>query len=198
MNQVASDETLVREHLSGQAGAFEELFRRHRNRVYSLCYHVLGNPEDAADAAQDAFLSAYRSLGGFKGKAAFSTWLHRVAVNAALDLARRRSHTATVPLDPKLHADSTGDHARATETALVVAHALAGLPLEFRAAVVLRDVQALSYEEAAAALDTPVGTAKSRVHRGRAMLAEALEEFRSGGRITPSAAGGNSPTPKDI
>jgi RNA polymerase sigma-70 factor (ECF subfamily) len=145
-----TDEELLASHLRGDQRAFGQLVSRHERRVYGICLRMLGNREDAQDAAQDAFLSALRRASTFREAAAFSTWLYRIAVNAATD------------------------HGDAVATAVTVQAALARIPEEFRAAVVLCDLLRLPYAEAAAVLEVPVGTVKSRVFRGRLALAGEL------------------------
>jgi RNA polymerase sigma-70 factor (ECF subfamily) len=172
----APDGELVRRFLAGDAGAATELITRHERRVYAVCLRVLGNPDDAADAAQDALLAMIRKLDGFRGEAAFTTWLYRVAMNVCYDHLRRaqrrpvlrRTDDAPAP-EPALD-----DHADAVAGAHDVAAALAQVPEDFRVAIVLADVQDMPYDEIAKVLDLPVGTVKSRVHRGRIALARAL------------------------
>ncbi len=170
------DEELVRRYLGGDATAFAELVRRHETRVYNLCFRLLGNREDARDAAQDTFLSLVRKLKGFRGEAAFSTWLYRVTANACHDaLRRRRRQPRTLELVQEGPAEPAADDdpSRAGDAA-DVQRALLQVPEEFRAAVVLHDVQDLEYAEIATILGIPVGTVKSRIHRGRVALARAL------------------------
>jgi RNA polymerase sigma-70 factor (ECF subfamily) len=169
-----NDRELVRRHLAGDANAFNELARRHEKRVYNLAYRMLGRPDDARDAAQEAFLAAYRRLSAFRGDAAFSTWLYRITVNACYDVLRRRARD---PEPAEIEDRDTGspDPADRTATAVDVQRALLRVPDEFRAALVLHDVQDLPYEDIAEILGVPVGTVKSRLHRGRVALARALE-----------------------
>jgi len=174
-----TDEELLASHLRGDRRAFGQLVSRHERRVYGICLRMLGNREDAQDAAQEAFLSALRRASTFRQAAAFSTWLYRIAVNAATDQARRRARTRTVPLEPDdagvpVPAHDPTDHGEVVATAVTVQAALAGIPDEFRAAVVLCDLLRLPYAEAAVVLDVPVGTVKSRVFRGRLALADEL------------------------
>jgi RNA polymerase sigma-70 factor, ECF subfamily len=169
------DEDLVRRFRGGEPGAFTELVRRHQQRVYSLCLRVLGDPDAAEDAAQETFLTVLRKLEGFRGDAAFTTWLHRVAVNACYDelrRKRRRPMLHTVVEDGPEHEPGppTEDVAGTRDAAA----ALATIPEEFRVALVLADVQDLPYERIAEVLEVPVGTVKSRVHRGRIALAKAM------------------------
>jgi RNA polymerase sigma-70 factor (ECF subfamily) len=176
----APDAELVRRFLAGDAQAFTELVTRHERRVYALCLRVLGNAEDAADATQDTLLSVVRKLEGFRGDAAFTTWLHRVAMNVCYDHLRRAQRRPVLHrvLDDELPPHEAGppvpDHADAIADEHLVAAALAQVPEDFRIAIVLADMQDLPYEEIAKVLDLPLGTVKSRVHRGRLALARAL------------------------
>ncbi len=176
----APDAELVRRFLAGDAQAFTELVTRHERRIYSLCLRVLGNAEDAADATQDTLLSVVRKLEGFRGDAAFTTWLHRVAMNVCYDHLRRAQRRPVLHrvLDDELPAHEAGppvpDHADAIADEHLIAAALAEVPEDFRIAIVLADMQDLPYEEIAKVLDLPLGTVKSRVHRGRLALARSL------------------------
>jgi RNA polymerase sigma-70 factor, ECF subfamily len=175
------DEQLVRRHLEGDPRAFEELVVRHRTRIYNTCLRVLGDPEDAQDAAQETFLSALRTLDRFRGDAALTTWLHRIAVNACYDRLRRKRREPMLHLE--LDPDDASrpdpgpphpDHADEVAGTADVAAALARVQAEFRVAIVLADVQDLPYEQIARILGVAVGTVKSRVHRGRIALAREL------------------------
>jgi RNA polymerase sigma-70 factor, ECF subfamily len=172
-----SDEALLAAHLRGDPQAFGALVARHERRIYGLCLRILGNREDAEDAAQEAFLAALRRAATFRRAAAFSTWLYRIAVNAATDQARRRGRARLTPLDPEdagQAADPAGDLGEAVTAAVTVQTALTRVPEEFRVAVVLCDLYRLPYADAAQILEVPVGTVKSRVFRGRLSLAEHL------------------------
>jgi len=171
-----SDEELLRAHVAGDTEAFGEIVRRHRDRLWAVALRTMGDREDAADALQEALISAYRSAHRFRGDAAVTTWLHRIVVNACLDRVRRRAARPTVPLvdtepSPVAPVDS--------DTALDVRAALARLPVEQRAALVLVDVQGYSVAEAAVILDVAEGTVKSRCARGRARLAALLGYLRN-------------------
>ena len=172
----APDGELVRRFLAGDAGAATELITRHERRVYAVCLRVLGNPDDAADAAQDALLAMIRKLDGFRGDAAFTTWLYRVSMNVCYDHLRRAKRRPVLRRDDDAPAPEPAleDHAEAVAGAHDVAAALARVPEDFRVAIVLADVHDLPYDEIAKVLDLPVGTVKSRVHRGRIALAKAL------------------------
>lgn len=186
----SDDRELVRRYLAGDAGAFTTLVERHQARVYSVCLRVTGNAEDAADATQEAFISALRKLGQFRGDAAFTTWMHRVAINACYDLLRKRSRQPMLHLadDDDLPTPEPGppapDHADEVVGTHDAAAALAMVPEEFRIALVLADVQDLPYEQIGRILDVPIGTVKSRVFRGRIALARAMGVEREPGAVS--------------
>ncbi len=172
-----SDEALLAAHLRGDPRAFGELVARHERRIYGLCLRILGNREDAEDATQEAFLAALRKAASFRRAAAFSTWLYRIAVNAATDQARRRGRARLAALDPEdagLAVAPGGELGEVVASAVAVQTALAQVPEEFRVAVVLCDLYRVPYADAAQILEVPVGTVKSRVFRGRLALAEQL------------------------
>ena len=174
---IPSDEALLAAHLRGDPRAFGELVARHERRIYGLCLRILGNREDAEDAAQEAFLAALRKAASFRRAAAFSTWLYRIAVNAATDQARRRGRARLAALDPEdagLAVAPGGELGEVVASAVAVQTALAKVPEEFRVAVVLCDLYRVPYADAAQILEVPVGTVKSRVFRGRLALAEQL------------------------
>lgn len=175
-----SDAELLAAHVAGERYAFEELFFRHHHQLSRLARLTSRCPEDAADALQDAMLSAHRSAGSFRHEAAVSSWLHRIVVNACLDrLRRNRNHrTAVLEEDTCAVADRTAQ----VETAIVVRHALTRLPAEQRTAVIAVDMQGYSIADTARRLGVPEGTVKSRCARGRTRLAALL-----GGRSTCGA-----------
>lgn len=176
-----SDAELIERTRTGDAGAFDGLIERYQDRVYNLCYRLCPNHADAADLTQTAFLKALESLSRFEARSNFFTWLYRIAANEALSLRRQRRRRPSVSLD------SVDDDRRAAEPALEESSAIATridqadlmkrleaaleqLDDEFRVAVVLRDVEDMDYSEIADVLGVPVGTVKSRIHRGRMML----------------------------
>jgi RNA polymerase sigma-70 factor (ECF subfamily) len=174
------DEDLIHRYLGGDVQAFGVLVERHERRVYNLALRMTGREEDARDATQDAFLSALRKLKGFRGEAAFTTWLYRVTVNACYDLLRKRQrapllHERPPGEGPPVPEPASPDHADLVDLSLDVRSALLEVPPDFRAVLILCDAQDLPYEEAAAILGVPVGTVKSRLHRGRAALGRALD-----------------------
>ena len=173
------DEELIRRFRAGDASAFTALVERHQRRVYALCLRVLGDHDSASDVAQDTFLTVLRKLDGFRGEAAFTTWLHRVTMNACYDELRRARRRPMLHVAPDEGAEPEPglpieDHADEVGSTIDAAAALASIAEEFRIAVVLADVQDLPYERIAEILDVPVGTVKSRVHRGRVALARAM------------------------
>ena len=176
-----SDADLLRAHAAGDPEAFEELVRRHRDRLWAVAVRTTRDREEAADALQDALISAYRAAGSFRGDSAVTTWLHRIVVNACLDRMRRRQTRATVQLPeqgPHEPADSR-DRVAERDTRMVVEEALGQLPAEQRAAIVLVDVEGWSVAETAAILGVAEGTVKSRCARGRARLAVLLGHLRN-------------------
>jgi RNA polymerase sigma-70 factor (ECF subfamily) len=186
------DETLARRSASGDGDAFSELVRRHEARVYSVALRMTGREEDARDAAQDAFLTAFRKLGSFRGDSAFTTWMHRVTINASYDLLRKRARIpepVAEPAEPRDHAATRGasiDHADRIAEELDVREALAFVPEDFRAVLVLHDMQDLPLDEVATILDLPLGTVKSRCHRARVALGKVLAGERE--RMSGSGA----------
>ena len=180
-----TDHQLIADHVAGDPEAFAELLTRHRDRLWAVAVRTLGDHDEAADALQDALVSAFRGAAGFRGEAAVTTWLHRVVVNACLDRLRRRAARPTVPLPDAEPADRRDDH-RATEIRLDVRAALARLPEHQRQALVLVDMHGLSVAEAAAVLQVAEGTIKSRCARGRAALAPMLRPVAVAGN--PAAA----------
>jgi RNA polymerase sigma-70 factor, ECF subfamily len=168
-----SDRDLLRQHVQGDTEAFGVLFLRHRERLWAVALRTLGDQEEAADALQDAMISAFRRAGDFRGESAVTTWLHRIVVNACLDrLRRNKTHATTALPDDACH---VGDPTPRVDTAIVVERALMRLPVEQRAAVVAVDMQGYSVAETARMLGIPEGTVKSRCSRARARLAEALD-----------------------
>lgn len=176
------DRALLAAHVDGDPDAFGALVQLHRDRLWAVALRTLADREEAADALQDALLSAYRSAATFRGDARVTTWLHRIVVNACLDRVRRRQARPTVPLpdrggvaDPVNRRDVLAER----ETAMEVEAAIAALPVDQRVAILLVDVHGLPVEQAAAVLGVPTGTVKSRCSRGRARLALSLGHLRN-------------------
>ena len=183
------DRELVISAQAGDRSALDALLRRHYNRLFALCRRLTGHDADAADACQEALLAIVRGLPRFDARSSFGTWAYRVATNAALDELRRRRRRPAPGLPENEPARAGGrsppvDPAERTAARLDVDTALAALAPEFRAAVVLRDLCGLSYEEIAETLNVPPGTVRSRIARARAALAPLL-----GGERNPSGAG---------
>jgi RNA polymerase sigma-70 factor (ECF subfamily) len=198
------DADLLRAHVDGDPDAFAALFRRHRDRLWAVALRTIGDREEAADALQDALLSAHRAAARFRGDSLVTTWLHRIVVNACLDRVRRRQAHPTVPLPDGTNPD--GETPRGPEpaapvqdhdTALVVRQALAALPVDQRAALILVDVQGYPVLEAAQILGVAEGTVKSRCARGRARLALALRPLRQGDDGPPRQEDDGRPQRRD-
>ncbi len=199
------DETaLIQEACNGDLDAFNRLVMAYQDIVYNQAYRMMGEPDTAADAAQEAFISAYRSLRSYRG-GSFRAWLLRIVTNACYDELRRRRRHPTLSLEP---VDEEGDEiesprwmtdpgekpeetAERAELAQAIQHCLDGLPDEFRSVVLMIDVQGLDYIEAAQAVGKPLGTVKSRLARARLKLRDCLQDvwellpaaFRQGDEI---------------
>jgi RNA polymerase sigma-70 factor (ECF subfamily) len=182
-----TDADLLALHTSGDPHAFGEIVKRHRDRMWAVALRTLGDPDEAADAVQDAFVSAYRKASTFRGEAAVTTWLHRIVVNACLDRMRRKS-VRPVADDELIEASERdapmADPTTEREISLEVTAALKVLPADQRAALVLVDMMGYSVEDAAAVLGVPAGTVKSRCARGRAKLAPILSHLRNRSDLT--------------
>ncbi|MGP3964662.1 RNA polymerase sigma factor SigM [Nonomuraea sp. 3N208] len=177
-----TDAELLTAHINGDPHAFSEIVKRHRDRMWAVALRTLGDPDEAADAVQDAFVSAYRKAATFRGEAAVTTWLHRIVVNACLDRMRRKS-VRPVADDELIEAAEREtplpDQTVEREVSMEVSAALKLLPADQRAALVLVDMMGYSVEDAAQVLGVPSGTVKSRCARGRAKLAPILSHLRN-------------------
>ena len=178
------DRDLLAAHVAGNSDAFAELVRRHRDRLWAVALRTTADREEAADALQDGLISAFRRAETFRGDAQVTTWLHRIVVNACLDRMRRRKARPTEALPEEedraaeLAMEPAEDPAEVSERRTDVMAALAQLPDEQRAALVLVDMEGYSVDEAAAILGCPPGTVKSRCSRGRARLVPLLTQYR--------------------
>jgi RNA polymerase sigma-70 factor (ECF subfamily) len=180
-----SDQDLLARHVDGDPDAFAELVRRHRDRLWAVALRTLGDREEAADAVQDALVSAYRAAHTFRGQSAVTTWLHRITVNACLDRARKAASRKTSPVDDTERLEqllepheSAAAPAERNDLHRQLLEALGTLPPDQRAALVLVDMQGYPVAEAARILDVPTGTVKSRCARGRARLVPLLTHLR--------------------
>jgi len=198
-----SDSELLKLHVDGDPEAFGRLFLRHRDRLWAVAVRTLSDPEDAADALQDAMISAFRGARNFRGESAVTTWLHRIVVNACLDRMRRRSARPEVSegdeqlLDAIAASGEVGaDPAAGTEISLEVMAALRRLPHDQQVALVLVDMLDFPVAEAAEVLGVAQGTVKSRCARGRARLLPRLAHLRqqgnqsAAGTVLPAQEGG--------
>jgi RNA polymerase sigma-70 factor (ECF subfamily) len=183
---------LLRRHVNGDPHAFGALFLRHRDRLWAVAVRTLHDNDEAADALQDAMISAFRQAAAFRGDSAVTTWLHRIVVNACLDRMRRRAaRPAVTGLDEDamdaLAATTRGaaEQTDATETSIEVTAALRLLPAEQRAALVLVDMLGYSVADAAGVLGVAAGTVKSRCARGRARLLPLLSHLRLPASVPP-------------
>ena len=192
-----SDDDLLRMHVGGDPDAFGALFRRRRDRLWAVAIRTLGDPEEAADALQDAMVSALRRAGTFRGDSAVMTWLHRIVVNACLDRVRRRAAGPASgghdddALDRLAGTGRLSDPSGTTDTALDVRAALRRLVPEQQAALVLVDMLGYPVADAAEVLGVSQGTVKSRAARGRARLLPRLAHLRPGRDRRDRAAGVN-------
>ncbi|GAA2270853.1 RNA polymerase sigma factor SigM [Glycomyces scopariae] len=192
------DTELLRRHVEGDREAFGELFRRHRGRLWAVAVRTLADPEDAAEALQDAMIKAYQAAGTFRGGAAVTTWLHRIVVNACLDRIRAAGRRPTVPLpedgrEPAAVPGPAGEDPQQAALRLTVHRALAELPFDQRAVLVYIDMLGYPVDEVAAILKVRPGTVKSRASRARKRLAARLPELDPGTRSPAPGA----PAPAD-
>jgi RNA polymerase sigma-70 factor (ECF subfamily) len=183
------DEDLVRQAQGGDTRAFDELVRRYQDKVYRLSFKILRHEEDAAEALQDAFLSAYRGIGKFKAESTFSTWLYRIATNASLmKYRKRRDHHISLEqsqapgedaetLQIPDWSDHPLDNLLDRETRQVMEEGVQKLPEELRTVFVLRDIEELSNAEVSQILDLSVAAVKSRLHRARIALRDRLNRY---------------------
>ena len=183
-----SDQALLQAHVDGDPEAFGVLFARHRDRLWAVALRTMGNPEDAADGLQDGMIAAFRRAGSFRGEAAVTTWLHRVVVNACLDRIRaakiRRLEALPDDVEDRgtlvataVHDDQPDAAAEDAERRRRVLDALATLPPDQRAALVLVDMEGYPVAEVAVMLGCAEGTVKSRCSRGRTRLAGLLADL---------------------
>ena len=186
------DDVLIRAALSGEEEAFRVLMERYKSRAYHVALGIAGDPDDALDVVQEAFVKAYYNLKEFRFGANFYTWFYRLLVNQAIDRWRKSSRSQSVPLDEKwlseevsppdsvVYPKTPEDLAENRQLSDALTRAIADLPEYHRAVIMLREVDGLAYEEIAKTLDCSVGTVMSRLHYARAKLKEALKGYREG------------------
>jgi RNA polymerase sigma-70 factor (ECF subfamily) len=179
----ASDADLVARAQQGDQAAFEELVLRHQRYVYNVAYRVLGDGPEAEDVTQDAFVRAWRSLNGFRNRARFTTWLYRIVHNLCLNRlpGLQRDLSQVAPMEEMLgdSAPSPADLFEMQELQDFLHAELARMPEKYRLVLTLRHLQHLAYEEIAEVLDLPMGTVKTHIHRGRALLADRVREWEA-------------------
>lgn len=190
-----SEDFLIKKAKKGDSAAFSALMDRHFSMIYNLALRMAGNPDDASDLTQEVMIKLFKNIGAFEGKSKFSTWVYRVASNTCLDELRKIKRRSAASLDAEYETqDGRGVYevedtsptpevsAERAELKDIVAKAVSRLGEEYRTAVILRDINGLSYTEIAEVIGCSVGTVKSRISRGRASLKEILEkDFNIGG-----------------
>ena len=193
MTQEQSDLALVERVQRGERSAFDVLVLRYQQRVLKLVRRYIRDPMEAEDVAQEAFIKAFRAIGSFRGDSAFYTWIYRIAINTAknaLVASKRRPVNFGIDvqdpeqgdLEARLTDGETPEQLALTEEIReTVNHAMADLPEELRTAIVLREIDGLSYEEIAASMDCPVGTVRSRIFRAREAIDRRLRPIFAGG-----------------
>ncbi|MEY4166036.1 MAG: hypothetical protein RLZ84_1530 [Actinomycetota bacterium] len=177
----ARDEDLVRRAQDGDRHAVDTLLRRHYDKIRAVVHRIVINTHDAEDATQMALIAIARGITSFDGRSSLSTWMYRIATNAAIDEVRR-IRRRPLPSDDDVQLNqSTSDSSEATVTQMSVVHALRELPEEFRTALVLRHVADLEYEDIAAIQNVPIGTVRSRLSRAREQMARLLADSDGSG-----------------
>lgn len=194
MAEQTSDQLLVERVQRGDRRAFDLLVLRYQQRIVKLIMRYLHDPAEAQDVAQEAFIKAYRALPGFRGDSAFYTWLYRIAINTAKNylvaLQRRPveydldlQNPEHYELNARLRDEDTPEGiALQEELRQTVEGTIASLPEDLRTAIMLREVDGLSYEEIAQAMDCPVGTVRSRIFRAREAIDKGIESLAAGGK----------------
>lgn len=187
MADKTSDQLLVERAQAGDRRAFDVLVLRYQQRIVKLVMRYVHDPSEAEDVAQEAFIKAYRALSGFRGESAFYTWLYRIAINTAknylgtlqrkpLDFDLDPQHPLYAEVDEKLRDEETPEGlVLQEELRRTVEQSMASLPEELRIAIMLREIDGLSYEEIASAMDCPIGTVRSRIFRAREAIDRSIE-----------------------
>ena len=193
-----TEQELVQAAQQGDQGAFSRLVEANQGKIYSLCFRMTGNPDDAADLTQEVFLSAWRGLGKFGGQSTFSTWLYRLAANACIDFLRREKRRSALSMtledgEDEDHQADLPDERWSPERELerkelrnAVQKGLLTLSPEHRQVLLLRETEGLSYQEIGQALDLEEGTVKSRIARARLALKDYLQKSGNFSSFPPS------------
>lgn len=188
MSEKSDDLQILRRFNNGDVSAFEEIVLRYQDRIYNLCHHMLVNAHDAKDAAQDTFLKAYQKLKDFKPEASLYTWLYRIAVNTCLDykkkpffesLFRKSDEDEEYILEPLSDEPSPYKLYESKQIGLALHNSIRKLPIKLRTAIVLKEIEGLSYEEIADILEVSIGTVKSRISRAREELKALMKNYIS-------------------
>jgi len=187
MLQNLNDEQLVEQAVSSDDDAFAEIIRRWDRKIFALCFGMMGREEDARDAVQETFVSAYRNLGSFRGDAKVSSWLHRIAVNQCLTIKRRRKARPEELFDDR---DSGEDNrfvdsprrspsltTEQVERLKIVRHAVGSLPTDLRQVIVMKEFEEMTFQEISETLELPLSTVKSRLYTALKQLKMKLERF---------------------
>jgi RNA polymerase sigma-70 factor, ECF subfamily len=184
---VSDDAQLIEQTLSGQPEAFGQLVLRYQDRLFNTLFHVVGHAEDARDIVQEALVQAFVKLDSFRHHSAFYTWLYRIAFNVAMTQRRKRRTTVSTDLMKEVanmetldDQDDPAEELERKERCGQVRHAISQLPEEYRAVLVLREIDGCCYETIADVLDLPIGTVRSRLHRARLQMREQLREMLAG------------------
>jgi RNA polymerase sigma-70 factor (ECF subfamily) len=180
------DELLLRRARNGDAGAFEALLTPLEGRIWRICWHYMGNREDASDCGQETMIRIWRNLGSWRGDCAFESWVYRIAANCCLDALRKKKRDKSVSMEPMAEqgfdppdpSPGTEEQAVEAEERTQLRREIAELPEEQREALVLTQLEGMSYQDTAALLQVSEGTVKSRVNRAKARLKEWLSDSR--------------------
>jgi len=181
-NQINEDSLYIERFLGGEVEGFEMLVRKYQDRVLNIVYSLLGQDRESEDIAQEVFLKVYHNIGSFRQRSQFSTWLYRIVVNTAYDFLRKRKNfvsDGTVAEETLATDDGPADTLLKKEREAMLEQALANIPLKYRSALVLKDIEGLSYSQISEVLGCSIGTVESRIYRGRQFLKEYL--FKLGG-----------------
>lgn len=182
----ANDLRLINKFKAGDASAFEEIILKYQDRIYNVCRYMLGNAQDAEDAAQDTFIKAYQNLNKFRPEASLYTWLYRIAVNTCLDykkrpffasLFRKSEEGDEFVSEPSSHWPSPEKLYESKQIGLALHNSIRKLPSRLRKAIVLKEIEGLSYEEIADILEVSIGTVKSRISRAREELKGLMKNY---------------------